>query len=226
MGDRRSGDGKRPYVMLNSAMSLDGKIATSTGDSRLSSPEDLKRVHRLRASVDGIMVGIGTMLADDPKLTVKLARGRNSQRIIVDRDARTPPEAQVVKTASQIPTIIAVRSKAPRRRVKLLEEAGVKILKCGNGPMVSLPLLMRRLLAMGIAKILLEGGGILNWSMLRHGLVDEVCIAVSPRILGGADAVTLAEGSGVARIEDAIRLRLVSIRAYGGDTVLRYKVLG
>ncbi len=215
----------RPYVVLNSAMSLDGKIATSGGESRLSSSMDLERVHRLRASVDGVMVGMGTLIADDPKLTVKLVRGRNPQRIIVDSNARTPLDAYVIRTASQTPTIIAVTSKAPKRRTKRLEKAGAVVLTCGTGPQVSLSLLLRRLRAMGIEKILLEGGGTLNWNMLSQGLVDEVFVAISPRILGGAGAVTLAEGGGVARIKDAVRLRLMSARKYGSDLVLRYKVL-
>ncbi len=207
-------------------MSLDGKIATSQGDSQLSSPEDLKRVHKLRASVDGIMVGIGTVLADNPKLTVKLATGPNPRRIVVDSQARTPLNSYVVKTASLTPTIIAVTSGALRRRVKALEEVGVIVLTCGNGSRVSLPLLLRRLRALGIRKILLEGGGTLNWSMLREGMVDEVSVAISPRVLGGADAVSLAEGVGVARIRDAVSLLLVSVKNYGNNTVLRYKVAG
>ncbi len=216
----------RPYVVLNSAMSLDGKIATPEGDSRLSSPEDLRRVHRLLASVDGIMVGLGTLLADDPKLMVKLVRGRNPHRIIVDSKARTPLDAFVIKTAAKTPTIIAVTSRASKRRVRELENACATVLTCGRGPQVSLTLLLTRLRATGIEKILLEGGGTLSWSMLSEGLVDEVSVAISPRIVGGADAVTLAEGDGVARIKDAVRLRLVSVKDYGSDLVLRYRVLG
>jgi 2,5-diamino-6-(ribosylamino)-4(3H)-pyrimidinone 5'-phosphate reductase len=207
-------------------MSLDGKIATSGGESRLSSPEDLKRVHGLRAAVDGIMVGVGTLLADDPKLTVKLVRGRSPQRIIVDSNARTPLDAYVVRTAKQPPTIIAASSKAPKQRIKQLERAGAVVLTCGKGHLVSLSLLLRRLRARGIERILLEGGGTLSWSMLRQGLVDEVSVAISPRILGGAEAVTLAEGEGVARVMDAVGLRLLSAKKYGTDLVLRYRVLG
>ena len=214
-----------PYVVLNSAMSLDGKIATSTGESRLSSPEDLRRVHRLRAASDGIMVGLGTLLADDPKLTVKLLHARNPRRIIVDSMARTPVDAYVVKSALQTPTIVAVTSSAPKRRTEMLEKAGVTVLTCGRGSRVSLPLLLRRLRAMGIARILLEGGGTLNWSMLSQGLVDEVSVAISPRILGGVDAVTLAQGEGFPRVRDAIKLSLVSVKKYGSDLVVRYRVL-
>ena len=164
----------RPFVILNAAMSLDGKIATSTGDSKLSSPEDLKRVHILRASVDGIMVGEKTLQVDDPRLTVKLARGRNPQRVIVDSLARTPLRARVVQTARETPTLIAVTTRAPRQRVIGLEKAGVTVLKCGNSRLVSLTLLLRKLRARGMRSILVEGGGTLNWSMVSEGLVDEV----------------------------------------------------
>ncbi len=206
-------------------MSLDGKIATSTGDSRLSSPEDLKRVHVLRASVDGIMVGERTLQVDDPNLTVKLVRGRNPQRIIVDSLARTPVSSRVVQTARQTPTLIAVTTRAPKRRVVALEKAGVTVLSCGTGRLVSLTQLLPSLRAMGMRRILVEGGGTLNWSMLSEGLVDEVSVAVSPRFLGGEDAVSLVQGPGVMTTAEGIRLRLVSARRYGVDLVLRYRIV-
>ncbi len=213
-------------MILNAAMSLDGKIATAESESKLSSPEDLKRVHSLRASVDAIMVGLGTLLVDDPKLTARLVRGPNPTRVIVDSSARTPLNAYVVKSASQTPSLIAVSSRAPKWKVKELREAGATVLICGRGRRVSLRLLLSRLRKMGIMKLLLEGGGTLNWSMLSQGLVNEISVAISPRILGGADAITLAEGRGVARIRDAVRLRLMDAREYGADLVVRYRVLG
>ena len=206
-------------------MSVDGKIATWAGDSKLSSREDLMRVHRLRASVDGIMVGKTTVQVDDPRLTVKLVTGRNPQRIIVDSLARTPTRARVVRTARETPTLIAVTARAPRQRVIALEKAGVNVLKCGNGRLVSLTQLLGKLKAMGMRRILVEGGGTLNWSMLREGLVDEILVAVSPTILGGEDAVSLVEGPGVRTTTAGIRLRLVSSRRYGVDLVLRYKLI-
>jgi len=215
-----------PYVVLNAAMSLDGKIATAVGESRLSSLEDFKRVHGLRASVDAIMVGVGTLLADDPKLTVRLGIGKNPRRVIVDSRARTPLDAYVVRSASQTPTVIAVTSKAAKRRVKELEEAGTTVLTCGRGPKVSLRLLLTRLRKMGVRRILLEGGGTLNWSMLSQDLVDEISVAISPRVLGGANAITLAEGKGVRRIKEAVKLRLMNAREYGQDLVVRYRILG
>ncbi|HVH14521.1 MAG TPA: 2,5-diamino-6-(ribosylamino)-4(3H)-pyrimidinone 5'-phosphate reductase [Candidatus Angelobacter sp.] len=215
----------RPYVILNAAMSLDGKIATYTGDSGMSSPADLRRVHRLRASVDGIMVGMRTLLRDNPKLTVKFARGRKPRRIIVDSNAQTPPASYVVRTAKKIPTIVAVTSRAPRKRIEILERKGVRVFVCGRGPLVSVKILLGILRKLGIRKLLLEGGGALNWSMLRTGLVDEVSVAITPRILGGEKAVTLVEGKGSPFVKDGVKLKLLNAARYGPDLVVHYKVL-
>src|SRR5207245_10014823 len=142
----------RPYVILNAAMSLDGKIATYTGDSRMSSPADLRRVHRLRASVDGIMVGMRTSLRDNPKLTVKLAKDRKPYRIVVDSNARTPLTSDAIRTAKEIPTIAALTSGAPKNRVEILDQRGVKVLVCGNGRLVSVKIRLQTLRKLGIAK--------------------------------------------------------------------------
>jgi len=215
----------RPYVILNAAMSLDGKIATYTGDSRMSSPADFRRVHRLRVSVDGIMVGMRTLLRDNPKLTVKFAKDRKPYRIIVDSNAQTPLNSYVVRTAKEIPTIVAVTSKVPKNRIEILEQRGVKVLVCGKGRLVSVKILVRTLRKLGIRKILLEGGGALNWSMLSSGLVDEISVAIAPRILGGEKAVTLVEGKGIPLVKDGVKLKLLNTTKYGPDLVVRYKVL-
>jgi 2,5-diamino-6-(ribosylamino)-4(3H)-pyrimidinone 5'-phosphate reductase len=222
MSDRKN---SRPYVILNAAMSLDGKIATYTGDSRMSSPSDLRRVHRLRASVDGIMVGVRTLLRDDPKLTVRLTKRRRPHRIIVDSNARTPLTSYVVRTAREIPTVVAITSRVPEKRIENLEQRGVKVLVCGKGPLVSVKILLHTLRKLGIRKILLEGGGALNWSMLSNGLVDEVSVAITPRILGGEKAVSLVEGKGSPLVKDGVRLMLLNTAKYGPDLVVRYKVL-
>ena len=215
----------RPYVILNAAMSLDGKIATYTGDSRMSSPADLRRVHRLRASVDGIMVGMRTLLRDNPKLTVKFAKDRRPYRIIVDSNAQTPLTSYVVRTAREIPTIVAVTSRAPKNRIEILERRGVKVFVCGEGRLVSVKILLQILRKLEVRKILLEGGGALNWSMLSSGLVDEVSVAITPRILGGEKAVTLVEGKGNPLVKDGVELKLLNTAKYGPDLVVRYKVL-
>src|SRR5256885_4978029 len=213
-----------PYVILNAAMSLDGKIATYTGDSRMSSPADLRRVHRLRASVDGIMVGMRTLLRDDPKLTVKFARGRKPHRIIVDSNAQTPLTSYVVRTAKEIPTIVAVTSRSPKNRIEILEQRGVRVFYCWKGPLVLVKILLQTLGKLGIRKILLEGGGALNWSMLSSGLVDEISVSITSRILGGEKAVSLVEGKGVAQVKDAVKLKLLRTSKYGPDLVVLYKV--
>jgi len=215
----------RPFVILNAAMSLDGKIATFTGDSRMSSTVDMKRVHQLRASVDAIMVGLRTLLRDDPKLTVRFFNSHKPSRIIVDSKALSPLSAYVVRTAREIPTIIAVTSRAPKTRIEALKKRGVAVFVCGRGPLVSLRVLMRRLRKVGIRRLLLEGGGTMNWSMLSNRLVDEISIAVTPRILGGSEATTLVEGRGNALVRDGVQLKLLSHKRYGPDLVVRYKVL-
>src|SRR5438477_11521048 len=215
----------RPYAIINATISLDGKIATYTGDSRMSSPADLRRVHRLRASVDGIMVGMRTLLRDDPKLTVKYAEGRKPHRIIVDSNAQTPLTSYVVRTAREIPTIVAVTSRAPKNRIEILERRGVKVFVCGKGRLVSVKILLQILSNLGIRKILLEGGGALNWSMLSSGHVDEVSVAITPRILGGEKAVTLVEGKERGLVRDGVNLKLLKTTKYGPDLVVRYKVL-
>src|SRR3989475_11180315 len=143
-------------VILNSAMSIDGKTTTRTNESRLSYQRDLRRVHRIRSQVDGIMVGLRTMLCDDPKLRVKYFHDNHPARIVVDSKARTPLDAYIVKTASSKLTLIAVTTKAPQRRVKQLQKAGGELLVCGDGPLVSLPVLMRRLRKLEIQRVRLE----------------------------------------------------------------------
>src|SRR5207247_11148005 len=134
-------------------------------------------------------VGIRTLHRDDTKNTVEFARVRKPHRIIVESTAQTPLTAYVVRTSSEIPTIVDVTSRAPKNRIETLERRGVKVFVCGKGPLVSVKILLQTLRKIGIRKILLEGGGALNWSMLSGGLVDEVSVAISPRIPAGSEAV-------------------------------------
>jgi len=204
-------------------MTLDGKIATRSGDSRISSQADLARLHTLRAEADAVMVGRGTQLGDDPKLSVRLARGRNPLRIIVDSLCRISPRSKVFSTSGGR-TIIAVSEKAPGVRVKKLQREGVTVIRCGNGRSVNLRILVAKLCEMGVRRLLLEGGGRLNWSMLSGKLVDEVRVTVAPAIVGGANATTLVEGPGVRIVPRAIKLKLSKITRYGNEVVLTYLV--
>lgn len=219
-------------VIINGAMTLDGKIATASGDSRISSRQDLIRVHRLRASVDAIVVGISTILADDPRLTVRLAKGPNPARVIVDSRGRLPIESRVLRTAGDVRTIVAVTSKAPEEKISKLRDAGAEVLvvKQGSGTTAAVPggvdlkELFSMLEKMGMKKILVEGGGELNWSLLRLGLVDELNVTIAPKIAGGRLATTIVEGDGVDQISDGIKLMLERVeRKKTGELVLRYR---
>jgi 2,5-diamino-6-(ribosylamino)-4(3H)-pyrimidinone 5'-phosphate reductase len=212
----------RPYILLNAAMTLDGKIATVSGDAKISSEEDLVRLHHLRADVDAVVVGIETILADDPRLTVRRIEGRNPDRVILDSAARTPTDAKVF-TAKAGRTIIAVTKSAPKSRVDALLGAGAEVIVAGSGDRVDLRLLMSKLKDMGIGRVLVEGGGNVNWGLLELGLVDEMLVAVAPVIVGGREAVTLVEGKGFDKVRDSIKLDLQRIEQYGEDLVLTYR---
>jgi len=208
---------------MNAGMTLDGKLATVAGDTRISGKEDLERVHRIRAEVDAVMVGVGTVLQDDPRLTVhRIPSQRQPTRVVADSLARTPPEARIL--SDEAPTIIGVSSAAPRERVEMLRERGAEVVVCGSSR-VDLRCFMERLYDMGIRKLLLEGGGTLNFSMLREGLVDEVRVAIAPVIVGGSRAVTLVDGEGFESIDEGVHLRLRKHYTLGKDLVLEYEVV-
>ena len=213
----------RPYVILNAGMTLDGKIASKTGDTKISCKEDIIRVHELRKTVDGIMVGIVTAIKDDPKLTAHKAKtpGKNPTRIVVDSRARIPLEANVFRGATR--TIIAVSKKAGARKLKEIEKRA-EVIICG-GDKVDLECLLEELYNRGIKSILLEGGGTLNWGMLEHGLVDKVSVAITPRIVGGKRAVSLVGGEGFETIAKGVRLKLKKHYELGADLILEYDVI-
>ncbi|MGB7969598.1 MAG: 2,5-diamino-6-(ribosylamino)-4(3H)-pyrimidinone 5'-phosphate reductase [Methanobacterium sp.] len=215
---------KQPYVILNSAMTLDGKIATKTGSSEISGKDDLLRVHELRKDVDAIMVGINTVISDDPRLTVHKIPAKkqdNPLRIIVDSKARTPITSRVLNSDAN--TIIAVTETANSERIKELKEKA-EILICGKNS-VDLKALMIKLQSKGVKTIMLEGGSTLNYSMLIDGLVSEVRVCIAPMIAGGKEAKTLADGVGVDYMKDSIKLKLKKSYMLGEDIIVEYNVL-
>jgi 2,5-diamino-6-(ribosylamino)-4(3H)-pyrimidinone 5'-phosphate reductase len=211
----------RPYIILSAAMSIDGKIATKTGDSELSSRQDKIRVHRLRAKADAIIVGIRTVSVDDPLLTVRYTRGKNPTRIVLDSFGTILPSSKIIKTANKVPTIIAVSKKAPKKNLAKLARHPVKILIAGQNK-VELKKLLSVLYKQKIKTVLLEGGGTLNWEFIRQGLVDELVVAVTPHIVGGKDAITLVEGKGFSKILHSPKLRLHKIARQNNEVVLHY----
>ncbi len=214
---------KRPRVILNAAMTLDGKIATRTGNSEISSKEDLLRVHRLRTEVDAVMVGSNTAIIDDPRLTVHKIphKGKQPMRVVVDSKARIKPTARVFNDEAK--TIVAVSRKADAARVKEIMKKA-EVIVCGDDR-VDLRGLMEALRGRGIKTLLLEGGGNINWGMLKEGLVDEIKVAVSPRLVGGREAVTLVEGEGFDRIREGVKLRLKKHYELEEDLILEYEVV-
>ena len=209
----------RPRVIINAAMSVDGKIALPDGKAvRLSNEEDMRRVHQLRAAVDAILVGVGTVLMDDPKLTVKseYAKGRNPLRIVLDSDGKIPEGAHVLDGTA--PTLIVTSEESTR------EFPNAEVLRCGKDE-VDLPLLLERLATRGIRSILVEGGSTVIWSFLRGRIADELKIFVSSRVLGGHSAPTLAGGQGATSLEDSIRLHLDRTERLGDGVLLEYSVV-
>jgi 2,5-diamino-6-(ribosylamino)-4(3H)-pyrimidinone 5'-phosphate reductase len=211
---------------INAAMTIDGKIATVSGDSKISSRQDLKRVHELRSSVDAIMVGISTVLIDNPMLSARLSKNMrlNPVRIVIDSTARIPLTSKILRSAHRIVTIVAVTSRTPVDKVKEIENCGAMVLIAGTQA-VDLRKVFSILKDIGIRTILIEGGGELNWSVLRQRLVTELSVTIAPFIAGGRDAITLVEGDGYSTISNAIKLCLTMVsRQKNGEVVLRYKL--
>ena len=210
---------KVPFVTAKFACSLDGKISTATGESQwISCEESRAYTHRLRDLNDAIMVGIGTVLADNPSLTARIPDGKNPARIIVDSNARTPLDAKIL-TDKLAPTIIAVAETAPPEKVTALKNLGAEIITAGD-TQVDLKILMRELAAREITSILLEGGGTLNFFMIRAGLVDKVMAFVAPKIIGGKNALTPVEGTGFEKLSDALELENLSAEKIGSDILI------
>jgi diaminohydroxyphosphoribosylaminopyrimidine deaminase/5-amino-6-(5-phosphoribosylamino)uracil reductase len=215
---------KRPFVLLKVAASLDGKIATVTGESRwITNERSRLLVHQLRDQVDAVMVGINTVLRDDPLLTTRLpgGGGRDPMRIILDSRLRIPCEARVLTASPTACTLIATTPEAPREKRLQLEAAGAKVLIVeGNGPGVPLGLLMDQLGAMPVTSILLEGGGELHSSALRAGIVDKVLYFVAPKLIGGRSAPPAIGGEGFARLEEAVTLERMQIKQLEDDLLI------
>jgi 2,5-diamino-6-(ribosylamino)-4(3H)-pyrimidinone 5'-phosphate reductase len=213
----------RPHVILSAAMSVDGKIATRTGNSELSSRKDLVRVHKLRASVDAILVGKHTLMIDDPSLTVKYVKGKNPTRIILDSVGSIESTSQIIKTCKMVPTIIAVSKKITQKNIVRLEKEGLEIIKCGQNK-IDIKKLLHILRKKNIKKLLVEGGGTTNWSFIKDGLVDEMIITITPYVLGGSSAISLVQGKGFGKIEQALFLKLKKIDRMKNELVLHYTV--
>lgn len=217
-----------PWVTAKWAMTLDGKIATTTGDSRwVTSKKAREYVHKVRRVNAGILCGIGTVIADDPMLNVRLSpevledmglmehEVRHPIRIIADRQARIPMESQLVSTAREITTVVVYANGADEEKLQMLRDAGVVLWNCNT-----LTELVQRAGAEKIDSILLESGGTLSEAMLKEGLIDEVMAFVAPKIIGGKTAKTPVEGEGIEMMADAITLTDSVVVPVGDDILI------
>ena len=213
---------KQPFVVLKTAMSLDGKIATRTGASKwISGEESRKRVHQERGYLSGIMVGINTVLRDDPKLTARIPGSKNPVRIVVDSQLRIPLDANVVQQQTEAPTIILTTNKADSEKRSLLTEKGITILTISerNGQ-VDLQDGMTKLGTRNIDSILLEGGSELNYSALEAGIVDKVQMYIAPKIIGGSTSFTPVGGKGIEQLSEAFPVKRITTRTIGEDILI------
>ena len=210
----------RPKVIINAAMSIDGKIALVGGKRiKISDEEDFRRVHQLRSSVDAILVGINTILKDDPKLTVKekfVKNPKNPVRIILDSKLRIPEDARVLHQSGR--TIIATTENSLNRKIN------AEIIRCGKNR-VDLRCLLNELWKRGIKSVLVEGGGEVISSFLQEGLVDELTVFVGSVVIGGT-APSLVRGEGTKEEKEVIKLKLISCEKIGGGVLLRYVLKG
>ncbi|MBQ3124579.1 MAG: bifunctional diaminohydroxyphosphoribosylaminopyrimidine deaminase/5-amino-6-(5-phosphoribosylamino)uracil reductase RibD [Clostridia bacterium] len=213
---------KRPYVIMKTAMSIDGKCASYTGDSKWISNElSREDTHRTRKRVAGIMVGINTVMADNPMLNCRLDNPKNPVRIICDSKLRIPLDCKIVKTANDIPTYIATVS-TDTQKIQKLETLGVKIIRT-SGKRVKLNELMCELGGLGIDSVLVEGGAELHASFLEAGLVNKLEIYIAPKIIGGKDAKTVVGGNGVELVSDAYMFKNPKITMFGDDIKIEYE---
>lgn len=223
----------RPYVLLKAAMTLDGKIATASGESRwITGAEARREVHRLRSQVDAIMVGIGTVLHDDPLLTARLpgdkagaARRRQPLRVVLDSRLRIPDKAKVLSpyggTGQPIGTMIVTTEKAPKHRVEHLRARGLSLLVLpAKDKHVPLSACLTRLGQLGVSSLLIEGGSELNAAVLREGLVNRVRFYLAPHLLGGQDAKGLIGDRSPKRLSEAVSLTDLRIRRVGRDLAI------
>ena len=211
----------KPYVILSAATSVDGKIATRTGDSKLSSKQDSVRLHKLRSKVDAILVGKNTVLRDNPLLTVRHTGGKDPIRIILDSKGTISKKSKILQTSNKIPTIIAVSKKINKSNFDKLHKFPVEIIIAGQNS-VNIKLLLKKLSEKKIKTILVEGGGTINWEFIKSNFFDELIITLSPFLIGGNDAISFVGGQGFAKISNSPSLYLKSIKRLKNHLVLYY----
>jgi len=215
----------RPFVIAKSALTMDGWIATSSGHSRwITNDKSRQFVHRLRDRVDAVMVGIGTVLADNPSLTARLpkGKGRDPLRVIVDTHLRTPLNSKVMIHDSTADTLLVNCEDAWSGDQERFRAKGVSTLVCPTkAGKIDLAVLLSKLGEMSITSLLVEGGASITGSMLREKLIDKFYIFKAPKILGGDDGIPMAAGPGAKRMDECVNLKEIRVRRFGDDTLIR-----
>jgi len=213
----------RPWVVAKWAMSLDGRVATAAGESRwISSADSRRTVHALRGRMDGILVGIGTALADDPLLTARPPGPRTPLRIVLDGAARLPPEGRLVRTARETPVLVAVGPDAPADRIRPLEAAGCEVWRAHATDRAGrLGELLAELGRRRLTNVLVEGGPAVLGGFADVGAIDEVWAFIAPRIIGGAAAPAAVGGRGILALADAAEIDVEEVSRPGGDLFIR-----
>lgn len=211
----------QPFISLKVASTLDGKIATRYGESKWITGEESRRfVHRLRSDVDGVLVGVGTVLRDDPLLTARIRKGRDPRRIVLDSRLRTPEKAKVIQEDPE-KTILATTPFAPEERIHAFVKKGVNVLIVDPSQgRVDLRSLLQRLGEMKMTSLLVEGGGQVNGSFLIEGLVDKFFFFLSPKLIGGDRAPGMFGGSGVENLGEAIQIEKMKVKRIGEDLLV------
>ena len=213
----------RPYVILSAAITLDGKLGVKNQRTKLSSKNDKVRVHELRSTVDAIIIGKNTVNLDNPLLTVRYAKGKNPVRIILDSLGTIKSSSKIIQTCNNVPTIIAVSESISQKNLQRLRKFSLEVLICGKNT-VNVSKLLRILLTKGFKRILLEGGGTVNWSFIQKNIIDEAIITLAPYIVGGKTAISLVEGIGFKNLENSTKLKLNKIQKNKNELVLFYKL--
>jgi diaminohydroxyphosphoribosylaminopyrimidine deaminase/5-amino-6-(5-phosphoribosylamino)uracil reductase len=212
-----------PYVVLKAAVTLDGKLATRNGDSKWITSETARReVHRMRARANAVLVGVSTALADDPELTVRLVRGANPLRVVLDTDLRLPSRSKLARTSPERRTLVFHGPQAAARRRMQLERCGVELeeVALDAGGRLRLLHVLRALARRDVMRLLVEGGARVHGAFLEQGLADRAAVFLAPRILGDAKAVSLADGRPKLRLSQAFSLGSVQVRRFGSDILV------
>lgn len=218
-----------PLVTLKAALSLDGRLATKTGDSKWVTGEKARRhVHRMRDRSDAILVGLGTVKKDDPSLTTRLGKaGKDPVRVVLDERLEILPSAKIFEGSDKVKVIIATTDLADKKDIDKIRNLGAEVLTFKNKKgFVPFQPLLESLGKMGITSLLIEGGGEINASALEEGIVDKVAIFYAPKIIGGREAVGFIGGEGITTLSDAIMLDKVSTRRIGEDFLVEGYIKG